>query len=78
LATSFLSLSALAQMGIPVQWKPKGKSARFPRRRWYRTANSALARVNAWPKCKTPFMYLGIKKEKDVGGEEAGNSAKVF
>ena len=48
---------ARALMGMPVQWKPCGKSTRFPVSRWYAHANSScivqarrgqLLQVAAW------------------------------
>ena len=41
--SSWLSLSAHALMGMPVQWKPCGKSTRLPHSRWYADANSSCA-----------------------------------
>jgi hypothetical protein len=56
-AISFLILSALALMGMPVQWNAKGKSVSSPLRRWYALANSSFERLNAWPRWSMPFMY---------------------
>eukprot|EP00962_Isochrysis_galbana_P007293 scaffold1970_cov114-Isochrysis_galbana.AAC.1 len=55
--SSFFSLCAAAWIGMPVQWKPNGKSAFLPCIRWNATANSALVSEKAWPRCSRPFMY---------------------
>ncbi len=53
---SLLSLSAQALMGIPVQWRPKGKRHCLPIIRWNPTANSALEMVKVWPRWRRPFI----------------------
>jgi hypothetical protein len=56
LAISFLILSALALMGMPVQWNANGNRVSSPFRRWYADANSSLDKENACPRCSMPFM----------------------
>jgi hypothetical protein len=51
------SLFAAAWIGMPVQWKEKGKSTAAPLIRWYPAAKSALVSEKACPKCSRPFMY---------------------
>ena len=67
-SSSRRSRLAAAWMGMPVQWKAKGKRTRLPRRRWYTAANSALVTVKAWPRCSRPFMYGYGKVHMNLGG----------
>ncbi|KAJ0501776.1 hypothetical protein HanHA300_Chr11g0404991 [Helianthus annuus] len=78
---SLRSLSADALIGIPVQWKPKGKRTFAPVNLWYAAANSSLEREKAWPKCKYPFMYGKGKVPKNfwasLGGWSLASALKT-
>ena len=65
--TSSVNLSAQALIGIPVQWKPNGKRARFPCILAKPAENSTLLAVKLWPACKVPFIYGYAKLPWKVG-----------
>lgn len=61
---------AAAEMGIPVQWKPKGNSTLNPQSLLYQALKSHLDIEKAWPRCKRPFMYAYGKVMKNLGLSE--------
>ena len=75
-AISFLILSALALMGMPVQWNANGNNVSSPFNRWYADANSSFERENACPRCSMPFMYGYGKLPKNLGGLEPVSRVK--
>ena len=60
-------LMAAAQIGIPVQWKPKGNNTLYPLSLLYQALKSHLVMENACPKWSRPFIYAYGKVWKNLG-----------